>query len=207
VEIEQQREFDRAKMNSRTRIKHMEGYFRNASPPPSPAGGSTRAERSSESFSESDSTAPARVFTRQHMEQLEQQYHDHESMDQLHDSRIKVLRDRQELKLQEATARMEKELDDMCDRHTQNIAALQSEQQQEEMSLTKSLIAKKKSLRQRWYLEEAVLRRHLEVRHGQPYGPLPPVSFTNTTPDTPTAVPESTSTPDTIHPNEDCVTL
>jgi hypothetical protein len=125
------------------------------------------------------------------MEQLEQQYLNHESMDQLHDSRIKVLRDRQELKLQETMARMEKELDDMCDRHTQNIAALQAEQQQEEMSLTKSLDAKKASLRQRWYLEEAVLRRHLEVRHGQLYGPLPPISFTRTTPNTPTAIPQS----------------
>jgi hypothetical protein len=199
-------------MNSRTRIKHMEGYFRNASPPLSPAGGSSKAERSSDSFSESDSTAPARVFTRQHMEQLEQQYHNHESMDQLHEARIKVLRDRQELKLQEATARMEKELNDMCNRHTQNIATLQSEQRQEEMLLAKSLDTKKTSLRKRWYLEEAILRRHLEVRHGQLYGPLPPVSFTSTTPDTPTAVQESSplessNTPDTIHTGQDCASL
>jgi hypothetical protein len=146
------------------------------------------------------------------MEQLEQQYHNHESMDQLHEARIKVLRDRQELKLQEATARMEKELNDMCNRHTQNIATLQSEQRQEEMLLAKSLDTKKTSLRKRWYLEEAILRRHLEVRHGQLYGPLPPVSFTSTTPDTPTAVQESSplessNTPDTIHTGQDCASL
>ncbi|KAJ5336765.1 hypothetical protein MYU51_005897 [Penicillium brevicompactum] len=211
VEIEQQREFDRAKLNSSTRIKHMEGYFRNASPPPSPAGGSTRAERSSESFSETDSTAPARVFTRQHMEQLEQEYHSHESMDQLHDARIKVLRDRQELKMQEAMVRTEKELDDMCDRHTQAIATLQTEHQQEEVALTEALDGKKKNLLQRWFLEEAVLRRHLEVRNGQSYGPLPLIPFTSSS-DMPAHVMESaplesSRTSDTIQPNHDSVPL
>ncbi|CAG7966347.1 unnamed protein product [Penicillium nalgiovense] len=216
VEIEQQREFDRAKMNSRTRIKHMEGYLRNASPPPSPAGTPTRAERSersersSESFSESDSTPPARVLTRQHMEQLEQQYHSHKSMDQLHDARIKVLRDRQELKLQEATARMEKELDEMCNRHIQDVAALQAEHQREESSLIQALETKKTTLQRRWYLEEAVLRRHLEVRHGQSYGPLPLVAFNTSC--TPVGIVEhspleTSSTPDTIHPSQDCVPL
>ncbi|CAI7578700.1 unnamed protein product [Penicillium glandicola] len=207
VEIEQQREFDRAKMNSRTRIKYMEGYLRNVSPPPSPARTSRgerseRSDRSSESFSESDST-PARVLTRQHMEQLEQEYHSHESMDQLHNARIKVLRDRQEIKLQEATARIEKELDDMCDQHTRDIATLQTEHQQEEASLMQALDTKKTTLRHRWYLEEAVLRRHLEVRHGQSYGPLPLLHFTDSI-----AVEHSpTSTPDTIHPSQDCVPL
>ncbi|KAI2720746.1 hypothetical protein CBS147332_3986 [Penicillium roqueforti] len=218
VEIEQQREFDRAKMNSRTRIKHMEGYLRNASPPPSPAGTliraerSERSERSSESLSESDSTAPARVLTRRHMEQLEQQYHSHKTMDQLHHARIKVLRDRQELKLQEATARMEKELDEMCKRHIKDAAALQLEHHREVNSLMQALETKKTTLRHRWYLEEAVLRRHLEVRHGQSYGPLPLVAFT--TPNTPISVKERSpletstpdSTPDTIHP-KDCVPL
>ncbi|KAJ5510275.1 hypothetical protein N7453_002378 [Penicillium expansum] len=207
VEIEQQREFDRAKMNSRTRIKHMEGYLRNASPPPSPAGTSIRAERSgrsSESFSECDSTPPARVLTRQHMEQLEQQYHSHKSMDQLHDARIKVLRDRQELKLQEATARMEKELDEMCDQNIQAIATLRGEHQREETSLMQALDTKKTTLRHRWYLEEAVLRRHLEVRHGQSYGPLPLITFTPNTPiDVVEHSPLETSTPDTIHPSQD----
>ncbi|KGO48568.1 hypothetical protein PEXP_072980 [Penicillium expansum] len=207
VEIEQQREFDRAKMNSRTRIKHMEGYLRNVSPPPSPAGTSIRAERSgrsSESFSECDSTPPARVLTRQHMEQLEQQYHSHKSMDQLHDARIKVLRDRQELKLQEATARMEKELDEMYDQNIQAIATLRGEHQREETSLMQALDTKKTTLRHRWYLEEAVLRRHLEVRHGQSYGPLPLVAFTPNTPiDGVEHSPLETSTPDTIHPSQD----
>jgi hypothetical protein len=214
VEIEQQREFDRAKMNSATRIKHMEGYFRNASPPPSPSITATTMERSSGSFSDTASTPPARQFTRQHMEQLEQQYHDHESMDQLHDARIKVLRDRQEVKLQETMARLEGELNAMRKKHKEDITMLQQEQQAEERSLTQTLDSKKTSLRDRWQLEEAILRHTLEVGHGQSYGPLPPISFTNATSDDDTpvtiTVPESSplgasSTPDTTHPTRDGV--
>jgi hypothetical protein len=144
------------------------------------------------------------------MEQLEQQYHSHKSMDQLHDARIKVLRDRQELKLQEATARMEKELDEMRNRHIQDVAALKAEHQREESSLVQALETKKTTLQRRWYLEEAILRRHLEVRHGQSYGPLPLVTFNTST--TPVGMAEhspleTSSTPDTIHPSQDCVPL
>ncbi|KAJ6112004.1 hypothetical protein N7523_008065 [Penicillium sp. IBT 18751x] len=174
VEVEQQREFDRAKMNSRTRIKHMEGYFRNASPPPSPAGA---AQRSSDSFSGSDTTPPSRRFTRQQREQLEQQYHAHESMDALHEARIKVLRDRQELKLQEAIERMERELENLIQQHLKDVQALQAEHQKEESYLLRAIDSKKTNLRHRWYLEEAILRRQLETRNSQRYGPLPQIPF------------------------------
>lgn len=182
-EMEQQREFDRAKMNSRTRIKYMEGYFQSTSPPPSPAMGST-AHEVPESLSDPEKTPPQRRITQQQKEQLEQQYHVHESMDALHESRIKVLRDRQEKKLQEAMARLERELDDLCAQNVKGIAALQTEHRSEETSTIKALDAKKTELRQRWDLEESILRRHLEDRNGQPYGPLPPVSFGAVNPET-----------------------
>ncbi|GES57683.1 hypothetical protein ATEIFO6365_0001097200 [Aspergillus terreus] len=166
VEMEQVREFERAKMNSRTRIKHMEGYFNNASPP-------------SSSSSKSDSTCPTRKFTSQQKAQLAQEYHDHDSMDQLHEAKIKVLRDRQELKLQEAIARMERELDDLIDKHAMEFADMQRTHQDEESAIIQAFDAKKATLRQRWNLEEAILRKKLENRHGLPYGPLPPLSFSD----------------------------
>lgn len=172
--MDQQREFERTKLNSRTRIKHMEGYFRNASPPPSPA---VTAQASTESIPGLETTL-ARHITRQNKEQLEQQYHEHESMDQLHEARIKVLRERQELKLHEAIARMDQELESMCDQHATDVSSLQSEHSREEMALLQALDAKKTSLRHRWLLEEAILRCQLESRHGQLYGPMPPLTFT-----------------------------
>lgn len=167
-------------MNSRTRIKHMEGYFRNASPPPSPAGA---AQRSSDSFSGSDTTPPSRRFTRQQRDQLEQQYRDHESMDALHEARIKVLRDRQELKLQEVMERMERELEDLIQQHIKDVEALQAEHQKEESCFLQAMDAKQTDLCHRWHLEEAILRRQLETRNGRLYGPLPLISFSGSSTD------------------------
>lgn len=168
IEMDQMREFERAKMNSRTRIKHMEGYFNNSSPPPSPGGAGSGPE-----------TTPARKFTAQHKAQLAQEYHDHKSMDQLHEAKIKVLRDRQELRLQEAIARMGRELDELIDKHAIEFAQMQQAHQQEEMAVVQAFDAKKARLIHRWNLEEAILRTKLGTQHGKVYGPLPPLSFSD----------------------------
>ncbi|KAL3432863.1 hypothetical protein BDV09DRAFT_122459 [Aspergillus tetrazonus] len=169
VEMEQVREFERAKANSRTRIKYMEGYLSSSSPPDS----------RSPSLSGSDLTTPSRSFTQQHKAQLAQEYHDYESMSQLHAAKIKVLRDRQEIRLQEAIARMDRELDCMTKKHAAELIELQKEHQQEEATILQALNAKKTKLRQKWVLEEAILRKKLEIQDGKPYGPLPPLSFSD----------------------------
>ncbi|KAL4975192.1 hypothetical protein BDW66DRAFT_74636 [Aspergillus desertorum] len=174
VEMEQMREFERAKANSRTRIKYMEGYLSNSSPPDS----------RSPSLSGSDLTIPSRSFTHQHKAQLAQEYHDYESMSELHAAKIKVLRDRQEIRLQEAIARMERELDCMTKKHAAELTELQKEHQQEETTILQALNAKKTKLRQKWVLEEAILRKKLEIQDGKSYGPLPPLSFSESQSDT-----------------------
>ncbi|KAJ0425979.1 hypothetical protein BJY00DRAFT_122539 [Aspergillus carlsbadensis] len=169
VEMEQVREFERAKTNSRTRIKYMEGYLSSSSPPRS----------RSPSISGSDLTT-GRSFTQQQKAQLAQEYRDHDAMDQLHKAKIKVLRDRQEIRLQEAIARMDRELETLVDKHSVEWSELQKAHQQEEATLVQSLDAKKVRLRHRWFLEEAILRKKLEDQHGKPYGPLTPLSFSDT---------------------------
>jgi hypothetical protein len=72
---------------------------------------------------------------------------------------------------------MERELNDMCVQHGKNVTALQAEHRIEETSIIQALDSKKIELRHRWDLEEAILRKQLEVRNGHPYGPLPPISF------------------------------
>ncbi|KAL4884780.1 hypothetical protein BJY04DRAFT_215232 [Aspergillus karnatakaensis] len=169
VEMDQMREFERAKANSRTRIKYMEGYLSSSSPPGS----------RSPSLSGSDLTAPSRNFTDQQKAQLAQEYHDYDSMAQLHASRIKVLRERQERRLQEAMDRMERELDTMIENHAVEISSLQKEHQEEEAKALEELNAKKTKLHHRWVLQEAILRKKLENQDGKPYGPLPPLSFSD----------------------------
>ena len=172
VEMEQEREHERAKMNSRTRIKYMERYFDNTSPPPQEASRPM-------SIVGPDGSPPPRAYTPQHKAQLEQELRDHESMDQLHESKIKVLRERQEVRLMEAIERMETELENLIDKHAEDFEKMQKQHQQEEESLNKAFDAKKMKLRHRWNLEEAILRKKLESKHGVLYGPLPPLNFTN----------------------------
>ncbi|KAL4781782.1 hypothetical protein BJX76DRAFT_312594 [Aspergillus varians] len=169
VEMEQVREFERAKANSRTRIKYMEGYLSSSSPPGS----------RSPSLSGSDLTTPRRSFTQQHRAQLTQEYHNYDSMTQLHASKIKVLRERQEIRLQDAITRMERELEAMINKHTDESSNLEKGHQQEEAAVLQALDVKKTRLRHRWVLEEAILRKKLELQDGKPYGPLPPLSFSD----------------------------
>lgn len=168
VEMEQQREFERAKQNARTRIKHMEGYFNTRSPPSSPS-----------SSGAVDAHPQPRQYTEQQKAQLAQEHHDHRSMDQLHESKIKVLRERQERRLFEASERMDNELDDLMDKQAEGFAELQKQHQQEEAGHQQVFEAKKTKLRHRWNLEEAIHRRKLELQYEVPFGPLPPLTFTD----------------------------
>lgn len=166
VEMEQQREFESAKQNARTRIKHMGGYFNTRNPSSSPG-------------SIPENASQPRQYTEQQKAQLAQEYHYHRSMDQLHESKIKVLRERQERRLFEAGERMDNELDDLIDKHTESFAELQKQHQQEEASIMHALDANKTRLRHRWNLEEAMQRRKLELQHEVPFGPLPPLTFSD----------------------------
>lgn len=172
VEMEQQQKFEQAKQNTRTRIKHMEGYFSTRSPPSSPGSG-----RETTTTHTTTGNAEPRRYTNQQKAQLAQEYHTHESMDQLHEAKIKVLRERQERRLTEAIEHMETELDDLIDKHAEGFAELQKQHQQEEAALLVALDARKMNLRHRWNLEEAVCRRKLEIQSGKAFGPLPPLVF------------------------------
>lgn len=173
IEIDQSKEFDKAKRHSEIRIRHMEGYFHTPSPPQSPTLGSDTV---------SDTAAArraSRTVTQRQKEQLAQEYHDRDSMNQLHDARVKVLRERQERQLQETTARLENELEALITRNTDSIADLERDHQREEQEILQAFDGKKSKLRWRWNIEEAILRKKLQQRDGKPYGPLPTISFSS----------------------------
>lgn len=170
MEMDMMDEFRRAKQNSETRIKYMQRYVDGATLPDSPTMGSQS------SFS-SGQSQPARHVTRQQWQQLEQELRDLDSMDRVHQARIKVLRERQERQLQNTTAKLERELQDLVNRNIDAIAELERQHLREQQAITQAFEAKKARLRRRWNLEEAILRKRLEERDGKPYGPLPEVSF------------------------------
>lgn len=175
VEIDQIKEFEKTKRNSQTRIKYMEGYVNTSSPPPSP-------QLSGSEFEPNAHTAQQlRTVTRRQKEQLAQEYLDRNSMDRLHEARIKVLRERQEQQLQETTSRLERELESLISGNAEALVELERDHQRAEQEMLQVFDAKKNRLRRRWNIEEAILRKRLENQSGLPYGPLPIISFS--TPD------------------------
>jgi hypothetical protein len=170
VEIDQINEFEKAKRSSQTRIKYMEGYVNSSSPPHSPISGSV---------SSLDVATPSRRVTRRQKEQLAQEYLDRDSMDRLHEARIKVLRERQECNLQDAIVRLQKEMEHLVGKNKELVVELEREHQRQEQAVLQAFAVKEVRLRRRWNLEEAILRKRLEDEDGLPYGPLPTLSFSD----------------------------
>src|SRR5690606_16524959 len=77
-------DFEREKQSCHTRIRHMEAYCTTPTPPATP-----QSDRS-----QSVENLPVRKITKQQKDRLSQGYYERESMDSLHESRIKVLRDK-----------------------------------------------------------------------------------------------------------------
>lgn len=187
VEIDQIKEFEKMKRNSQTRIKYMEGYVSTSSPPSSPrlsdsdSGFFDPLHTGSDSGADSTTTQQQqqqqRTVTRRQKERLAQEYLDRDSMDRLHEARIKVLRERQEKQLQDTTARLGKELELLMNRNSEALTELERDHQREEQEMLQIFCVKKNRLRRQWNIEEAILRKKLEMQHGVPYGPLPIVSF------------------------------
>lgn len=183
IEMDQIKEFRKAKRNSQTRIKHMEAYVKTSSPPPSPM--SSRSE--SGLFASAADNQPnsgggsqqqqQRIVTRRQKEQLAQEYLDRDSMDRLHEARIKVLRERQEQQLQETAARLQRDLETLINKNAEAIAELERDHQRAEQEMLRVFDAKKNRLRRRWNIEEAIIRKRLEDQNSVPYGPLPTISF------------------------------
>lgn len=189
VEIEQLKEFEKAKRNSQTRIKYMEGYVSTSSPPQSPSRSGSesrrfepRTHRQSQdgdgNGGGSQKQQQQRMLTRRQKEQLAQEYLDRDSMDRLHEARIKVLRERQEQQLQETADRLEKELQTLINKNAEAIIELERDHQRTEQEMLRTFETKKIRLRWRWNIEEAILRKKLEDKNAVPYGPLPIISFT-----------------------------
>lgn len=116
---------------------------------------------------------PARSVTKKDERQLEQQRHVCNGMDNLHASRINVLRERQAKQLERIAAKQEAELEKMTDELGQETQDLDAACEAEAMQLRRDFSDRKDRLVGRWTLAEAIERRRLENSTGETYGPLP----------------------------------
>ncbi|KAL8796800.1 MAG: hypothetical protein Q9195_000883 [Heterodermia aff. obscurata] len=139
-----------------TRLKHMQAY---CNPKSTIAG------------------MPTRVVTRKDYHQLEQQYHIRNGMDNLHKSRINVLREKQGKQLERISAKQEAELEELSDGYRKQVAELESSYDAEKEELRSEFGARKKRLLKRWALAEAIERRKIENETAESYGPLPAIPW------------------------------
>ncbi|KAK4690926.1 hypothetical protein P7C71_g5973, partial [Lecanoromycetidae sp. Uapishka_2] len=141
-----------------TRLKHMQAY---CNPRSTVAG------------------MPNRVVTKNDYRQLEQQYHTRNGMDNLHTSRINVLRERQGKQLERIMAKQETELDTLESDFERQNEELDVKFRQEERQLQQEFAERKNRLVARWNLAEAIERRKLELKTGEEFGPLPSVKWSD----------------------------
>lgn len=161
-------DFERERQSCHTRIRHMEAYCTNTPSPPA----TPQSDRS-----QSSEFPPVRRITKKQKDRLSQGYYERESMDSLHESRVKVLRDKQERQYQNALRRMERELGQLVNANKQDRQALEKHCQSQHEEIVAALEAKRERLKWRWSFEKMIARKRLELKTGESHGPLPGITF------------------------------
>ena len=156
AEVDLNKALELERQGCETRLKHMQAY---CNPKSTIAG------------------MPTRVVSRKDYHQLEQQYHIRNGMDNLHKSRINVLRERQGKQLERISAKQEAEIQELSNDYKQQLAERESGYHAEEEELRREFGARKKRLMKRWALAEAIERRKIENETEENYGALPSIPW------------------------------
>lgn len=120
---------------------------------------------------------PRREVTKADYRQLEQQYHIRNGMDNLHASKINVLREKQAKQLERILAKQEAELAEAEAHFEQENRDLERRFRDEDKSQMIEFAQRKKRLVRRWDLMEGIERRRLELETEEEYGRLPDIAW------------------------------
>lgn len=120
---------------------------------------------------------PKRIVTRNDYNKLEQQYHVRNGMDDLHASRINVLRETQAKQLERILAKQDTEMKQLQSDFEHQSHILDVKFQAEARRLQREFLDRKKRLVKRWNLTEAIERKRLEIEKGDKFGALPVVEW------------------------------
>lgn len=121
---------------------------------------------------------PSRVVTKRDCRQLEQQQHIRNGMDNLHTSRINVLREKQAKQYERIVAKQETELENLESGFKGQSEEMDIRFRADETQLQEKFSARKNRLVSRWTLVEAIERRKMDLATGEVFGPLPPIIWT-----------------------------
>ena len=139
-----------------TRLKHMQAY---CSPKQNVEG------------------MPERTVTKKDYNSLEAQYRLRDNMENLHTSRINVLRERQAKQFERIIGKQVSETEALEAKRDGAIRKLESQREDEELHLKKEFAARKDRLVRRWAIGEEIERVKLENETGEAYGRLPSLEW------------------------------
>lgn len=122
---------------------------------------------------------PSRIVTKSDYRQLEQQYHIRNGMDNLHASRINVLREKQGKQQERIMAKQESELEILESDFERQNEEMDAKFRDEEVRLRQEFAERKQRLVRRWGLAEAIERRKLEQATGETFEPLPVITWSD----------------------------
>ena len=125
---------------------------------------------------------PSRVVSKSDYRQLEQQYHIRNGMDNLHTSRINVLREKQGKQQERIMAKQENELETLESDFERQNEDMDAKFRDEEVRLQQEFAERRKRLVRRWGLAEAIERRKLTQATGETFEPLPPITWSGDQP-------------------------
>jgi hypothetical protein len=148
------------------RLRHMEAYCQNPTPPPTPVDPTTGRPSL-------DTILPERKVTDRDYHNLAQQYRVRDAMDTLHTSKINVLRGKQKKAVENLVLKKEREIEKMEREQEKALEAVDRDFGQREEHLRLAIRAKRIRLEQRWRTQALIERAKMERLTGMKYGPLP----------------------------------
>ncbi|KAJ9609138.1 hypothetical protein H2200_006909 [Cladophialophora chaetospira] len=164
-EMKMEEEHDMEKRAIMLRLRHMEAYCQNPTPPPTPVDPSSGRPST-------DSILPERKVTEKDYHILAQQYRERDIMDSLHASKINVLRGKQKKAVDRFAQKKEKELETLERDQRKELALIDREFTSQESDLRLELDKKRARLENRWRIQTSIVRTKLEKATGLNYAPL-----------------------------------
>jgi len=150
------------------RLRHMEAYCQNSTPPSTPVDPASR-------HASVDSIFPERKVTDKDYHNLAQQYRERDIMDSLHASKINVLRGKQKRAVENLVRKKEKEMEVLEREQKKELAVIDLEFSSQESELRSVLGKKRARLESRWRIQALIERTKMEKATGLPYAPLPDI--------------------------------
>ncbi|KEF58025.1 uncharacterized protein A1O9_05948 [Exophiala aquamarina CBS 119918] len=167
-ELKIQKEHDMEKRAVMVRLRHMEAYCRNPTPPPTPIDAVSGRPSS-------DSSLPERKVTDKDYHSLAQQYRERDAMDTLHMSKINVLRGKQKKAVENLMNKKELEINQLELELQKELDAVEKEFSNQQSSVTLILGQKRARLEARWRTQALIERTKVEKATGLQYAPLPDI--------------------------------